>query len=124
MAHKLADGWKFGPVKDPIAKLHPCLVPFEDLPKEEQTKDFIFRAVVCALTRLLRGDEIEPNEHGATEMSGAVMLYRAIVRKPDGLYFIPSMLYHGSEDKRLQDWSKGGYKVVRLLPEYQGALEE
>jgi hypothetical protein len=46
MAQKLADGWVYGPVKDPEAKTHPCLVPFEQLPKEQQAKDFLFRAVV------------------------------------------------------------------------------
>lgn len=49
MAHKLAEGWKYGPNKDPENKLHPCLVPFDQLPKEEQVKDFLFRAVVHAL---------------------------------------------------------------------------
>lgn len=49
MAQKLAEGWKYGPVKDPEAKEHPCLVPFEQLPKEQQAKDFIFRSVVAAL---------------------------------------------------------------------------
>lgn len=49
MAQKLADGWKYGPVKDPEAKEHPCIVPFDQLPKEQQAKDFLFRAVVHAL---------------------------------------------------------------------------
>lgn len=49
MAQKLADGWKYGAVKDPEAKEHPCIVPFDQLPKEQQAKDFIFRAVVHAL---------------------------------------------------------------------------
>lgn len=49
MAQKLADGWKYGPVKDPEAKEHPCIIPFDQLPKEQQAKDFIFRAVVHAL---------------------------------------------------------------------------
>ena len=48
-AQKLADGWKYGPVKDPEAKEHPCLVPFADLPREQQAKDFLFRAVVHSL---------------------------------------------------------------------------
>jgi len=48
-AHKLADGWVYGPVKDPESKTHPCLVPFAELPPEQQAKDFIFRAVVHAL---------------------------------------------------------------------------
>lgn len=51
MAEKVATGWVYGPVKDPDAKppTHPCLVPFEELPKEQQAKDFIFRAVVKSL---------------------------------------------------------------------------
>jgi hypothetical protein len=49
MAEKLAAGWKYGEVKDADAKTHPCLVPFSDLPREQQAKDFLFRAVVHAL---------------------------------------------------------------------------
>lgn len=49
MAEKLAAGWVWGEVKDPDAKTHPCLVPFSDLPREQQAKDFLFRAVVHAL---------------------------------------------------------------------------
>lgn len=49
MQQKLEEGWKYGPVKDPEKKEHPCLVPFNELPKEQQAKDFIFRAVVHAL---------------------------------------------------------------------------
>ena len=47
-AQKIRDGWKYGPVKDPEKKEHPCLVPFADLPKEQQAKDFLFRAVVLS----------------------------------------------------------------------------
>jgi hypothetical protein len=49
---KLADGWKYGLVKDPIAKTHPCCVPFDQLPRSQQTKDFLFRAVVHAMKDL------------------------------------------------------------------------
>lgn len=49
MRQKLADGWVYGGVKDAAAKMHPCLVPFAQLPKEQQAKDFLFRAVVHAL---------------------------------------------------------------------------
>lgn len=48
---KLAEGWTYGPEKDPEAKTHPCLRPFDELPPEQQAKDFIFRGVVHALTR-------------------------------------------------------------------------
>lgn len=49
MSQKVADGWIYGAVKDPEAKTHPCIVPFAELPREQQAKDFIFRAVVHAL---------------------------------------------------------------------------
>lgn len=49
MAEKVADGWKHGSVKDPDARTHPCMVPFEDLPMEQQVKDHIFRSIVHAM---------------------------------------------------------------------------
>ncbi len=49
MKQKLADGWQYGPEKNPDLKLHHCIVPFDALPREQQAKDFIFRAVVLAL---------------------------------------------------------------------------
>lgn len=49
MAQKVAEGWVHGPVKDPEAKTHHCIVPFDTLPQAQQAKDFIFRAVVHAL---------------------------------------------------------------------------
>jgi hypothetical protein len=52
MAQKLDEGWAYGPIKDPVTKLHPCIVPFDKLPREQQAKDFIFRAVVHALKGL------------------------------------------------------------------------
>lgn len=49
MKEKLANGWKFGDVKDPEAKTHPCLVPYEQLSLYQRRKDELFRAVVLAL---------------------------------------------------------------------------
>lgn len=51
MAQKQRDGWVYGEKKDPDAKTHPCMVPFDQLPQEQQAKDHIFRAVVHALAR-------------------------------------------------------------------------
>lgn len=48
-AEKEANGWTYGPEKDPEAKTHPCMVPFDQLSREQRAKDFIFRAVVHAL---------------------------------------------------------------------------
>ena len=49
MAQKIEDGWTYGPEKNPDLKQHPCLVPFHELPREQQAKDYIFRAVVRVL---------------------------------------------------------------------------
>ena len=53
---KDATGWKYGKLKDPIKKEHPCMVPFHMLPREQQAKDFIFRSVVLSLKRFLPED--------------------------------------------------------------------
>jgi hypothetical protein len=46
---KKAEGWKYGPVKDPEQKEHPCYVPYDELPVEQQKKDASFKAIVAAL---------------------------------------------------------------------------
>jgi hypothetical protein len=48
-AEKRAAGWVYGREKDPVAKTHPCCVPYAELPLEQRTKDFLFGAVVAAL---------------------------------------------------------------------------
>lgn len=53
LADKEKDGWKYGPVKDPSKKEHPCFVPFNQLPPEQQAKDRLFRSIVHALRDLL-----------------------------------------------------------------------
>lgn len=51
MREKLDTGWTYGPLKDPVKKEHPCIVPYADLPAEQKAKDFIFRGVVHAIAR-------------------------------------------------------------------------
>lgn len=48
---KRAQGWTYGPVKDRTAKTHPCLVPYRELPENQQAKDRILHAIVTALTK-------------------------------------------------------------------------
>jgi hypothetical protein len=49
LTEKQADGWVYGETKDPEKKTHHCIVPFDQLPVEQQAKDYIFRAIVHAL---------------------------------------------------------------------------
>lgn len=48
---KRSNGWVYGEVKDEEAKTHPCLVPYDELPVEDQRKDWLFAAIVEALSR-------------------------------------------------------------------------
>lgn len=49
LSQKRGEGWSFGATKDPDKKEHPCFLPFVELSKEQQAKDFLFLAVVRAL---------------------------------------------------------------------------
>lgn len=49
LAEKERDGWKWGPVKNPETKEHPCFVPYDQLPVVQKGKDYIFGAIVRAM---------------------------------------------------------------------------
>lgn len=50
MVEKAQAGWGYGEEKDPEAKTHPCMVPYERLPGEQRRKDSLFMAIVHALS--------------------------------------------------------------------------
>lgn len=56
---KLAEGWKYGPVKDPDKKEHPCMVDYDDLPPIQRAKDTFFITVVRALVEMEKEKEQE-----------------------------------------------------------------
>ncbi|KAF6565481.1 hypothetical protein G9G63_10005 [Paenibacillus sp. EKM202P] len=45
MKQKIEDGWVFGETKDVENKTHPCILPYDHLPLEQQTKDYLFKAI-------------------------------------------------------------------------------
>jgi hypothetical protein len=49
MADKVANGWVYGEVKDAVAKTHPCMVPYNELPIVDRLKDKLFQSVVDTL---------------------------------------------------------------------------
>ena len=52
LTFKKADGWTYGPIKDPQSKEHPCMLPYAELPITQRMKDYIFGAVVKAASRM------------------------------------------------------------------------
>lgn len=47
--HKEAGGWMYGPFKDTEKREHPCMLPYDMLPKQQRIKDALFQAVVKSL---------------------------------------------------------------------------
>ncbi len=37
--NRISQGWSYGPNRDDTQKLHPCLVPYSNLPEEEKIYD-------------------------------------------------------------------------------------
>lgn len=49
LREKLDNGWVYGEVKDAEAKTHPCIQDYEDLPRQQQAKDYLFKSIVSGL---------------------------------------------------------------------------
>jgi hypothetical protein len=50
---KLEAGWTFGPIKDGVKKTHPCMVPYDQLDRDQRAKDEVFIAIVSVLASVL-----------------------------------------------------------------------
>jgi hypothetical protein len=58
-AQRMKDGWRWGPQRDDQKKLHPCLVPYAELPEAEKEYDRV--AAIGTLRAILAlGYEIKP----------------------------------------------------------------
>lgn len=49
LKQKTEEGWKYGAVKNPETKEHPCFVPYEQLPTEQKSKDYLFKQTIHSL---------------------------------------------------------------------------
>lgn len=54
LKEKIENGWKYGPMKDPAKKEHPCCVPFHELPVEQRMKDYLFTTIVRTLAPMVK----------------------------------------------------------------------
>lgn len=53
LKRKLAEGWRYGPVKNAEIKEHPCVAFYRDLPRAQRVKDEIFVSVARAVAHAL-----------------------------------------------------------------------
>jgi hypothetical protein len=52
LKQKTEEGWKYGAVKDPEKKEHPCFLPYAELPEAQRVKDAIFGATVRSMAKV------------------------------------------------------------------------
>lgn len=55
LAQKADEGWVYGEVKDAEKKTHPCMLPYDELPAEQQVKDALYQTVVKTLLKGMFG---------------------------------------------------------------------
>ena len=101
---KLADGWVHGEVKDAEKKVHPCMLPYEELPAEQKAKDYLFRGVVHALAAL-------PAPAPAPEEKATVVPERLPV-PPVGVQYIGRRDPHTDTLYGSGIWAKSQVKAV------------
>jgi hypothetical protein len=54
LKEKQETGWKYGPVKDPEKKEHPCFLPYNSLPAFQKLKDDLYVTTVRAMLKALQ----------------------------------------------------------------------
>ena len=53
LKQKTEEGLKYGKVKNAETKEHPCFVPYNELPIEQKSKDFLFKQIIHSLKPFL-----------------------------------------------------------------------
>ncbi len=56
LKQKQEEGWKYGEVKNPETKEHPCFRPYNELPADQRSKDYIFKQTIESLRPFVVGD--------------------------------------------------------------------
>lgn len=68
MAERESAGWTYGPVKSIADRVSPNLIPYDELPVEQQVKDHLFAAIVRSFTEVGAGPKVQTLRELATEL--------------------------------------------------------
>src|SRR5690606_31219990 len=77
LAQKEKDGWVYGEIKDIENKTHPCILPYDQLPAEQKTKDYLFKAVVTLLKDLPDPDDVSALNGELVKLQLQVVAHKA-----------------------------------------------
>lgn len=66
-ASRMAEGWRYGEKRDDILKLHPCLVPYSELPEEEKRYDRLTAINTLRMVEKLGFHIVPPCEKDLTQ---------------------------------------------------------
>lgn len=58
LKQKTEEGWKYGEIKNPETKQHPCFVPYDQLPVSQRSKDYLFKQIVHSLAPFLSKEQV------------------------------------------------------------------
>lgn len=100
LAQKEIDGWVYGEVKDLENKTHPCILPYDQLPAEQKTKDYLFKAVVTLLRDLPDPDDVSALNGELVKLQLQVAAHKA---KPQSAGAAPAagvtIVYQGAKEQ-------------------------
>lgn len=100
LAQKETDGWVYGEVKDLENKTHPCILPYDQLPAEQKTKDYLFKAVVTLLKDLPDPDDVSALNGELVKLQLQVAAQKA---KPQSNAAVPvagvTIVYQGPKEQ-------------------------
>ena len=100
LKQKEVDGWVYGEVKDLKNKTHPCILPYDQLPAEQKTKDYLFKAVVTLLRDLPDPDDVSALNGELVKLQLQVAAHKA---KPQSVAAVPvagvAIVYQGPKEQ-------------------------
>lgn len=115
LKQKEVDGWIYGEEKNLEKKTHPCILPYDQLPAEQKTKDSLFKAVVTLLKDIPDPDDVsalngelvklqlqvaaqkaKPQSNAAVPVAGVTIVYQGPKEQyQDNLYGTKLVFNHG-----------------------------
>ncbi|NET38450.1 MAG: DUF4071 domain-containing protein [Cyanothece sp. SIO1E1] len=111
---RLEQGWTYGPQRDDAQKLHPCLVPYEQLPEAEKQYDRVTALgvlkVLLALGYRFETDATTTQNLTAAEEQGLILVLQSL--KDSSELNLASLLSLRRETLKLQPRTPEIYRVL------------